>query len=108
MINGPALWAGLSEDRNPVEARISTPVLTSPEGHPSSYVMITGYFSGVKGARCGAEHPCPTSDVVREKVEVYFYSLFGPSWPVKRSPLTLPVPNFIFPSTFRSSKWIFT
>jgi len=31
---------------------------------------------------CGVDHPFPSSGVVKEGVQLYLYSPFGPSWPV--------------------------
>jgi len=64
-----------------VGARFSTPVQTGPGAHPASYVMGTGSFPGVKQPGCG-NHPPPFSAKVKERVELYLYSPFGPSWPV--------------------------
>jgi hypothetical protein len=63
-------------------ARFSTPVHTSPEAHPASYIMGTGSFPGVKWLGSGVDHP-PTSGVeVKERVALYPYSPSGPLWPV--------------------------
>jgi len=53
-----------------------------PGVHPASYTMGTGSFSGVKGPRRGVDHPPPSSAEVKERVELYLCSPFGPSWPV--------------------------
>jgi hypothetical protein len=53
-----------------------------PEAHPASYAMDTGYFPGVKRPELGLDHPFPPSAEVKERVELYLYSLSGPSWPV--------------------------
>jgi len=50
--------------------------------HPASYTMGTGYFLGVKRPECGIDHPPPSSIEVKERVELYLYSPFGPSWSV--------------------------
>jgi len=42
----------------------------------------TGYFPGVKRPGRGVDHPSPSSVEVKERIELYFYSPFGPSWPV--------------------------
>ena len=44
--------------------------------------MGTGYFSGVKRPGGGVDHPTPSSAEVKERVELYIYSSYGPSWPV--------------------------
>jgi hypothetical protein len=44
--------------------------------------MDTGSFLGVKWLGHGIDHPPPSSDEVKERVEIYLYSPYGPSWPV--------------------------
>ena len=39
-------------------------------------------FPGAKQPGCGVDHPPPSSAEVKERVELYLYSPFGPSWPV--------------------------
>jgi len=39
--------------------------------------MNTGSFLGVEQPRCGIEHPSPNSAEVKERVELYLYSLSG-------------------------------
>ena len=51
---------------------------------------VPGPSRGVKRAGRGADHPPPYTAVVEERVELYFYSLSGPSWPVLGWPLPLP------------------
>ena len=65
-----------------VEARFSTPVQTGPGAHPASYTMGTGSFPGVKRPGRGIDNPPPSITEVKEKVELYIYSPFGPLWPV--------------------------
>jgi len=48
----------------------------------ASYTMGTGSFPGVKRLGRGVDHPHLTSAKVKERVELYIYSLSGPSWPV--------------------------
>ena len=63
-----------------MEARISAPIQTSPGAHPASYRMDTRSFLGIKRPVCGIHHP-PTSNIkVKERIELYIYSPFGPSW----------------------------
>jgi hypothetical protein len=50
--------------------------------HPASYTMGTGSFLGVKKPGHGVDHPLPSSTEVKERVELYLYTPFGPSWPV--------------------------
>jgi hypothetical protein len=64
-------------DQIPVETTFCTPVQTS--------LLYNGYqvsFPGVKQPERGINHPAPSSVKVEEKVELYLYSLSGPSWPV--------------------------
>jgi hypothetical protein len=44
--------------------------------------MGTVSFLGVKQLGNGIHHPPPSSAKVKERVELYFYSLYGPLWPV--------------------------
>jgi hypothetical protein len=76
------LWAGWSGDRIPVGARVSAPNQTDPGAHPASYTVGTESFPGVKQAGHGVDHPPPSSAEVEGRVELYFYSPSGPSWPV--------------------------
>jgi len=43
--------------------------------------MGTGSFPGVNLPGRGVYHPPPPSAEVKERVELYLYSPFGPSWP---------------------------
>ena len=65
-------------------ARFSASAQTVPGGHPASYsyTMCTGSSPGVKRPGRGVDHPTPSSAKVEERVELYFYSPFGSSWPV--------------------------
>jgi hypothetical protein len=73
------------------EARFSTPVQTGPGAHPTSYTVGTGSFPGVKRSGRGVDHPTPSSAEVKEIVELYLDSPFGPSWPALRRNLPLPL-----------------
>jgi len=53
-----------------------------PWGLPSLYTVGTGSFLEVKQLGRGIDHPPPSSAEVKERVELYFYSPFGPLWPV--------------------------
>jgi hypothetical protein len=44
-------------------------------------IQCTGSLSMVKRSECGIDHT-PSSAEVKERVELYFYSPFGTSWPV--------------------------
>ena len=70
------------------------PVQSGPESHTGSYNMGTGsLFSGVMRPERGVNHPPPPSAEVKERVNLYLYSLSGPSWPVLG--LTLPFKELI-------------
>ena len=74
---------GRSGHRISVKARFPAPVQISPGDSPS--LLYNGYrvsFSGVKRPERGADHPPPSSAEVKERKQLYFYSLSGPSWPV--------------------------
>jgi len=73
--------------------RFSGPVQTGPGANPASYTMDTGSFPGVKQQGRGVDHQPPSSAEVKERVELYLYSSFGPSWAVLESTLLQnPVP----------------
>jgi len=63
-----------------VGARFSTPFQTDSVVYPASDTMGTGSFSGVKRPGRGVDHPPPSGAEVNERVELYLYSPFGPSW----------------------------
>jgi len=63
-------------------ARFSAPVKTGPGAQRVSFTMGTGSSSGVKRPVRGVDHPPPSSDEVKERVELYLYSHSGLSWPV--------------------------
>jgi hypothetical protein len=62
--------------------RYSTPVQTGPGAHTASYTMGTGSFPGVKQLGRGTDHPPLPSAEGKNRVRLYIYSPFGPSWPV--------------------------
>jgi len=76
--------------------RFSAPVQTGPGAHPASYTMGTGSFLGVNRPGRGIDHPPPFSAEVKERVELYHYSSFGPSWPVLWWTLPLLLPLSLF------------
>ena len=51
-------------------------------GPPSLLYNGYGVFPGVNRPRRGVDHPPPSSAEVKERVDLYIYSLSGPSWPV--------------------------
>jgi hypothetical protein len=66
-----------------------------PWGPPS--LLYNGYlvsFPGVKRPGRGVDHPPSSSAIVKERVELYFYSPSGPSGPLSRE-------NFTFTSVLR-------
>jgi hypothetical protein len=65
-------------------ARFSAPVQTGPGACPASYTMGTGSFPGVKRPGPGVDHLPPSSVKVKERIEIYLYSPYGPSWPILR------------------------
>ena len=66
------------------------PSRPAPGAQPASYKMGTGSSPGVKRPGRGVEHPPSSGAEVKERVELYLYSPFGPSWPVIGRPLRLP------------------
>ena len=78
-----SLRAGRSGVGIPVEAIFSARVQTGPGAHPASYTMGTGSsFPGVKRPGSGVDHLPPSRAEDKERVQLYLYSSFGPSWPV--------------------------
>jgi hypothetical protein len=57
--------------------RFSVPVQTGPGAH-----LGTGSFPWVKRQARGVDYPPPSSAEVKKRVQLYLYSLSGPSWPV--------------------------
>jgi hypothetical protein len=51
------------------------PVQTGPGAHPASCTMGTGSFPRVKEPEGCVDHPPPSSAKVKERVELYLYSL---------------------------------
>jgi hypothetical protein len=79
-----------------VGARFSAPIQTGSGAHPASYTMGTGVsFPGVKWPGHGVDHTPPFSAEVKERVELYLYSLSGHSWHVLGRTLPLPLPATI-------------
>jgi len=72
-LDGPGIESRLG-------VRISTPFQTVRGAHPTSYTMSIGFFPGVKQRGRSVEHSPPTSAEFKERVELYLYSPYGPSW----------------------------
>jgi hypothetical protein len=51
--------------------------IESSGAHSASYTIGTGSFPGVKRTGRDVNHPPPSSDDVKEKVELYIYPLLG-------------------------------
>jgi hypothetical protein len=64
--------------------RFSAPLQSGPAAHPASHTMGTGSYPGSKAAaaRRGVDHPTSSSAETKKRVELYIYSLSGPSWSV--------------------------
>jgi hypothetical protein len=58
--------------------------VSGPGTHPVSYTVGTESFPGVKRPGRGVDRPPSSSAEVKVRVELYFYSPTGPSWPVPR------------------------
>ena len=71
--------------------RFSALVQIGPGAHPTSYTMGIGSFLGIKMPGRGVHHPPPSTTRVKERVELYLYSPFGPVWPVLRVNFTFTV-----------------
>jgi hypothetical protein len=91
------LQAGRSGDRIPVGARFFAPVQTCPGAYPTSYTMGTGSLPGVKQLGCSVYYPPLSSAEVKERVELYLCSPFGPSLPVLGWTVTLSLPSPVCP-----------
>jgi len=77
-----SLRTGRSGDQISVGERFSAPVQAGPVAHPG--ILYSGYwvFPEGKAARTWRWPPTPSSAEVKERVELYSYSLSAPSWPV--------------------------
>ena len=69
---------------------LSIPALGSTQ---SPVQWIPGLSLGIKRPGRGVDHPLSSSVEVTERVELYFYSTSGPSWPIPGWPLPLPYQN---------------
>jgi hypothetical protein len=63
-------------------AKYKPGLYSTPGAYPASCTMGTGSFSGVKRPGHVVDLPPPSSTEVKERVELYLYSLSGPSWHV--------------------------
>jgi hypothetical protein len=97
-VGSDSLWVGRSGDRIPMRARFSVPIQTDPGAHSAS--CTKGYrvsFLCVKRPGCYLDHQTPFSAEFKEKIDLYLYSLCGPSWSVLRWTCTLVRISFISP-----------
>jgi hypothetical protein len=60
-----------------VEAKFSAPVQTESEAPVASFTTGTGSFQGVKRPGCGIDHPPPYGAEVKERVELYVYTIWA-------------------------------
>ena len=58
-------------------ARFPAPVQTCPGAYPTSYTMGTGSFPVVKRPGRRVDHPPPSIAEVKERVEIYYSSLWA-------------------------------
>ena len=72
---------------------LSAPVQTGHGAYPGTCTMGTGSLPGVKRPGRDADHPPPSKCRDQERVGLYLYSPYGPSWPVTGAPLPLPLPS---------------
>jgi hypothetical protein len=77
-----SLRARPSRDRIPVRARFFAPDHTGSGAHPACCTMGAGSFPGIKQPGRAVSHPPLSSAEVKEGVQLYLYSPFGPSWHV--------------------------
>ena len=78
--------------------KFSEHVQTGIGAHPAYYTRGTGSFPGVKRLGHGVNHLSPSSAMVKERVEPYFYSLSEPSL----SPVGCTLPYFKYIYTIQS------
>jgi len=58
-----------------VGVKFSTPVQTVQGTHSALYIMGTGSFPEGNWQKHGVNHPTPSSPIVKERAELYLYSL---------------------------------
>jgi len=88
------LWAGWSAYRIPVGARFSAKVQTGPGTHSAFYKTGTESLSGLKQPGSGVDHPPPSSSEVKERVELYVYSILWGFTAYSRVNFTFTYPSF--------------
>ena len=69
---------GIESRRKEVFCSLYRPAL-GPTQPPIQWYRV---IPGVKRPKCGVNHPPLSTLKVKERVQLYIYSLFGPSWPV--------------------------
>jgi hypothetical protein len=74
--------AGRSADRIPVAARFYALVEIGHKAHPTSCTMGTVSLKGQKWPKHGVHQPHLSRAEVKERVQLYLYSLFWSSWSV--------------------------
>jgi hypothetical protein len=91
---------GYGLDSPGIESRwgsiFSAPVQTGPGAHLASCTMSTGSYPAVESGRGVTLTPHPIL-VPRSKnrVELYLYSPYGPSWPIKKGETYLPLLTYL-------------
>jgi hypothetical protein len=76
------LWAGRFGVRIPLGTRFSTSVQTGLRAHTASYTNGAMSFPEAKRPGRDVNHPPLSNTEVKERVKLYIYSPFGPSWSV--------------------------
>jgi hypothetical protein len=69
------LWAGWFGDQTLVGARFSIPFQKGPGAHAESRTMAAGSFLGVKWLEHGIDTSLPSRTEVKEREELYLFSL---------------------------------
>jgi len=85
-LDGPGIESRLQRDF----PHTSRPALGSTQP-PVRWVLGLSGGGGVNRRGRVVDHPLPSSAEVKERVQLYFYSTSGPSWPVLGCPFQLPV-----------------
>ena len=78
-------------------ARFSAPALGGSVDHPTSDTMGNGSFPGVERPERGVDRSLPSSAEVKERVDLYLYSTYGPLWPCYRVKFNLYLKNQVTP-----------